>query len=62
MDRFIRKNVTFSKDIPLDMELYKWLKQLPHGDFTERTKNYWRVQMGNERINQVLDSEKDGNG
>jgi hypothetical protein len=57
MDKFIRKNVTFSREVPCDMELCVWLQQLPHGEFTERTKAYWKVQMVNERINQVMEDE-----
>ena len=48
MKKYNKKNVVFNPDSEEDMELYKQLQALPYGDFTERTKELWRKELGKE--------------
>ncbi len=43
------KQVSFIKSDSEEMKLYKWLQRLPHGKFTELTKEYWMAEMRKSR-------------
>jgi hypothetical protein len=36
------KTIKFNLDKPDDRELWELLQKLPHGKFSEATKNYWK--------------------
>lgn len=46
--KYIKKNVVFNPDNEEDMELYKQLQALPHGDFSFRTKELWKKELCKE--------------
>lgn len=46
--KYIKKNVVFNPDNEEDMELYKQLQALPHGDFSSRTKELWKKELCKE--------------
>lgn len=43
--KHIHKSVNFKHNDDKDMELYRKLKKLPHGTFSEETKAYWRKRL-----------------
>jgi hypothetical protein len=44
--KYPRKWINFNEENESDMKLYEELKRLPHGKFTEETKEYWRTKLG----------------
>jgi hypothetical protein len=49
MANYVRKNVPFDLSKEEENELYEWLQKLPHGKFSEDTKEYWMKKMREER-------------
>lgn len=45
MKKYLRKNTSFDPDDSKEMELFKWLKTLGHGYFSEGTKDFWMKEM-----------------
>lgn len=39
------KTIKFNLDKPDERELWELLQQLPHGSFSEMTKQFWRTQI-----------------
>lgn len=46
------KTIKFNLDKPDERELWEWLQKLPHGTFSEETKQHWHKKMS------VNDKEK----
>jgi hypothetical protein len=45
------KTLKLNLDAPDERILWEWLKRLPHGDFSHKTKRYWLEQMKKEKEN-----------
>ena len=42
---YLRKNVSFSPDNEEEMNLYKLLDSLKYGEFSKRTKEFWKEEL-----------------
>lgn len=44
------KTIKFNLDKIEDRELWEWLRTLPHGEFSEGTKEYWEEEMRQSKL------------
>lgn len=58
------KTIKFDMDKPEDKELWEYLAKLPHGEFTETVKDFFREQMYDQSFNKMVfnDTKKDSTG
>lgn len=45
MKKYLHKSVTFNPDQDNEIELWKQLKFLPHGEFSRITKKMWEERL-----------------
>jgi hypothetical protein len=49
--KYKHKSLTFDPKNEVELELWEWLRKLPHGTFAEETKQYWMDKMKEEQGN-----------
>lgn len=47
--KYLHKSVMFDSNSPEEVELWKWLKHLPYGEFSRQSKLFWKEQFEKDR-------------